>query len=254
LHLIDYELPAEALVFVEAYRQTTWMRFPFGTVANLQPPENRVLSEFESIEHIKFRVKVTQAENEHILLAEADRIPLARPDENAERESILPVHPAELGDELWQVDMEDEPRLLVNKSATADWRQLAQSPLFVSLVYPAVLRQILAHILTEGFRDTDDESEWRSKWLRFATLLPGVDPEVPAKQEGEEAALRWAEVGNLEARRLGTSAHVVARESGGDRTAGRSSRNRATDICDAFRGSGTSVQPLHRCGPDRCGS
>ena len=193
LHLIDYELPAEALVFVEAYRQTTWMRFPFGTVANLQPPENCVLSEFESIEQIRFRVKVTQAENEHILLAEADRIPLARPDENAERESILPVHPAELGDELWQVDMEDEPRLLVNKSVTADWRQLAQSPLFVSLVYPAVLRQILAHILAEGFRDTDDESEWRSKWLRFATLLPGVDPEVPAKQESEEVALRWAE-------------------------------------------------------------
>ena len=193
LHLIDYELPAEALVFVEAYRQTTWMRFPFGTVANLQPPENRVLSEFESIEHIKFRVKVTQAEDEHILLAEADRIPLAQPDDDSDRESILPVHPAELGDELWQVDMQDEPCLRVNKSATADWRQFAQSPVFVSLVYPAVLRQILGQILTEGYRDTDDETEWRSKWLRFATLLPGVDPEIPPKDDGEEAALRWAE-------------------------------------------------------------
>lgn len=193
LHLIDYDLPADALVFVEAYRQTTWMRFPFGTVANLQPPENLALSEFETIEHIKFRVKVTQAQDEHVLLAVADRIPLALPDENADRESLLPVHPAELGDELWQVDLQDEPCLRVNKSATADWRQLAQSPLFVALVYPAVLRQILGHILDEGYRDTDDELEWRSKWLRFATLLPGVDPDIPATDEGDDAARRWAE-------------------------------------------------------------
>ena len=192
LHLTDYELPAEALVFVEAYYRTTWMRFPFGTVANLQPPENRSLSEFDSADGILFRVKVTQAQDEHILLAAADRIPLANPDADSDRESILPVHPAELGDELWQVDMQDEPRLLVNKSATSDWRQLAQSPLFVSLVYPAVLRQILTQILAEGYRDTDDETEWRSKWLLFATLLPGVDPEIPNKDDGEEAALRWA--------------------------------------------------------------
>ncbi len=193
LKLIDYELPAEALVFVEAYRQTTWMRFPFGTVANLQPPANRELNEFESVEHIKFRVKVTQALDEHILLAVADRIPLALPSEDADCESILPVHPRELGDELWQVEMVDEPCLLVNKSATPDWRQLTQSPLFVSLVYPAVLRQILTHVLSEGHRDTDDENEWRSKWLRFATLMPGVDPDIPGKDDGEDAAMRWME-------------------------------------------------------------
>lgn len=193
LDLKDYELPAEALVFVEAYRQTSWMRFPFGTVANLQAPENRVLSEFESVEGILFRVKVTQAKDEHILLAVADRIPLALPDDDANRESILPVYPAELGDELWQVDMDDEPRLLINKSATADWRQLAQSPIFVSLVYPAVLRQIVTSILVEGYTDIDDETEWRSKWLRFSVLLPGVDPELPDKDKGENAISQWVE-------------------------------------------------------------
>ncbi|MEO6034312.1 MAG: hypothetical protein ABIQ35_03570, partial [Verrucomicrobiota bacterium] len=195
LLLNDYELPAEAVVFVEAYRQTTWMRFPFGTVAILQPPppEKRALSEFDSPDGILFRVKVTQAQDQHILLAAADRIPLARPDDDADRESILPVFPAELGNELWQVDLEDEPRLLVNKSATADWRQLAQSPVFVSLVYPAVLRQLLTNILGTDHRDTDDEMDWRSKWLRFAAILPGVDPELPGKEEGPDAALRWAE-------------------------------------------------------------
>jgi len=195
LRLHDYELPAEALVFVEAYRQTTWMRFPFGTVANLLPPptEQRRLAEFDSADGIRFRVKVTQAHDEHILLAAADRIPLAQPEDDAERESLLPVVPAELGDELWRVDLSDEPRLLVNKSAASDWRQLAKSPIFVSLVYPSVLRQVLTDILADGHRDTDDEADWRSNWLRFAARLPGMNPHPPEKDEGEEAAARWVE-------------------------------------------------------------
>lgn len=78
-------------------------------------------------------------------------------------------------------------------STPSDWRQLAQSPVFVALVYPAVLRQVLADILAGGHRDTDDEEEWRSKWLRFAALLPGMNPRPPEKDEGEEAAPRWAD-------------------------------------------------------------
>lgn len=195
VRLLDYALPAEALVFVEAYRQTTWMRFPFGTVANLQPPppEQRRLSEFDSPEGILFRVKVTQAKDEHILLAAADRIPLAEPDKDADKESLLPVVPAELGDELWRVDLDDEPRLLVNKSATSDWQQLALSPVFVSLVYPSALRQVLNNVLASGHRDTEDDTDWRSKWLRFASLQPGMDPELPPKENGEEAALHWVD-------------------------------------------------------------
>src|SRR5688572_6879666 len=99
LRLQDYELPADALVFIEAYRQTKWMRFGFGTVATLQPPppEQRQLTEFESPEGIRFRVKITQAENEHILLADADRISLSQPEGDADTESLLEVVPANLG-------------------------------------------------------------------------------------------------------------------------------------------------------------
>ncbi len=193
VRLKDYELPAEALVFVEAYRQTTWMRFPFGTVASIQAPlpEKRRLSEFDSAEGIRFRVKVTQPKDQHILLAAADRIPLGKPEDYANKESLLPVVPDQLGDELWRVDLDDDPRLLVNQSAASDWRQFALSPVFVSLVYPAVLRQVLTAVLGEGHRDVEDDADWRSKWLRFATLLPGVDPAPPSDEEGIDAALRW---------------------------------------------------------------
>src|SRR5437879_6032568 len=52
LRLGEYDLPPEALVFIEAYRQTNWMRFPFGTAGAIQPPapEQRRLREFDSVE------------------------------------------------------------------------------------------------------------------------------------------------------------------------------------------------------------
>lgn len=193
LRLTEYELPADAQVFVEAYRQTSWMRFPYGTVTAIQPPANRLLSEFDSPEGIHFRIKVTQAGDEHVLLAVADRIPLALPEENAEAECLLPVRPAELGNEIWQLDLEDpEPELLVNHAAAPDWRQMAYSPVFISLVYPEVFRQVLLTVLIEHrHRDIDDNTDWKSKWLRFATTLPGVDPELPAIEGEEEAVKIW---------------------------------------------------------------
>lgn len=196
LQLNDYELPADAPVFVEAYRQTTWMRFGFGTVGNLRAPpaDQRQLVEFDSPDGVLFRVKVTQAHDEHLLLAHADRIPLARPEDAVDRESLLPVVPADLGDELWRVSLEDEPQLLVNKSASPDWRQMAQSPLFVSLVYPAVLRQVLTAVLIDHrCRDIDDESDWCSRWLRFAVGLPGVNPELPPEKDAEDAVRIWTD-------------------------------------------------------------
>lgn len=196
LRLSGYDLPPEARVYIEAYHQTTWMRFPFGTVVNINPPEpkDRELSEFDSLEGVLFRVKVTQSHDEHILLASADRIPLASPEDDANKESILPVYPEALGDELWKVDMEAEPRLLVNKNAVSDWRQLATSDIFIALVYPVVLRQILTSILIkEKHRDTDDKSDWRSRWLKFASILPGMDPKPPEDTEDVDMVSDWVE-------------------------------------------------------------
>jgi hypothetical protein len=193
LALGEYDFPSDALVSLEAYRQTTWMRFPYGTVGDIQAPqpENRSLAEFDVPDGVLFRLKITQAGDKHILLGVADRIPAGSPSDDADREPLLPVVPAQLGDEIWQLDASDEPRLLVNKSVVSDWRQLAISPVFVALVYPAALRQILESILLwQQHRDVDDEYDWRSKWLRFAIFLPGVDRELPDKED-EDATKQW---------------------------------------------------------------
>lgn len=87
---------------------------------------------------------------------------------------MLPVVPYDLGEQLWRVDFEVEPSLLVNK-AVGDWRAVSLSPGFVALVYPAVLREVLTRtLLFEKHFDLDDPEEPLSRWLRFASLLPGM--------------------------------------------------------------------------------
>jgi hypothetical protein len=185
LRLGDYKLPSDALVFVEAYRQSIWMRFAFGTVGAVLPAANRVLSEFDTPEDVRFRVKVTKAADQHILLAAADEIPLRRADEQeGGRLPLLPVKPEDLEHQLWRLDFsDDKPRLLINSSA-GDWRAIARSPAFHALVYPAALREVLTRVLIiDGHDDRDDLDDWRSLWMRFAVSLPGMDS-PPSEDEG----------------------------------------------------------------------
>ncbi len=175
LRLGTYKIPASSLVFVEAYRQTLWMRFNFGTVGTIVVPEDRQLTQFDSIEAILFRVKVTSAEQPHgILLAECDRIPFSRPQQKEDKRiSLLSVKPEELGDQVFRLDFTDEPLLLIN-SEVGDWQAFSCSPAFISLALPTLFREILKKILLiDEHDDTEDESDWRSRWLRFATQLPG---------------------------------------------------------------------------------
>lgn len=197
--LDGYDLPAEALVFVEAYRQTTWMRWPWGTVGALQPPANRALAEFDSPDDVLFRVRVTSPgtpEEPHgLLLAEADRVRLRSPEElNDPRTPLLPVVPShELGDLVWQIEFDEtdqHPRLLLNADVP-NCKQVALEPGFVAVVYPAALREVLERILhREKHRDFDDAAHPLSRWLRFAVEVLGVG-EPPLETEGEEADDEW---------------------------------------------------------------
>jgi hypothetical protein len=195
LELTDYGLPTEALVFLEAYRQTVWMRFEWGTVGALVEPTNRVLSEFDSPEDILFRVRITspgtKTDPHGLLLAEADRVRLRSPDETADTtEPLLPVVPFDLGHELWRVDFDQRPRLLLNRLA-GDYKQIGHHPAFVAAVYPAAMREILINILlVQKHRDFDDPDDPLSRWLRFGIEVLAVG-EPPLEDGEEEAMLLW---------------------------------------------------------------
>lgn len=195
LNLAEYELPESALVCVEAYRQTTWMRFDFGTVGKIAPFPDRRLIEFDSPDDIRFRVRITSpgidGEPQGLLLAEADRIPLRSPDDTQNPvESLLPVLPCDLGPQLWKLDFENHPRLMLNSSA-GNHKQIGLDPGFVAVVYPAALREILRRILQqEHYRNISNTDEWCDRWLRFAADVLGVG--LPPEQENEpEADDNW---------------------------------------------------------------
>jgi hypothetical protein len=188
LSLADYKLPGDALIFVEAYRQTQYMRFDFGQVGAMRTPEDRFLSDFDSAEGLLFRVKVVTSADPHgLLLAQADQIrPRRATDEDENRIPLLPVVPDDnMGDEIWRLEFDDQQTLLKVNSRLGDWRMLARDPFFLALVYPAVFRAVLWRILLqEKHRDTEDEDDWRSRWLRFAVGLPGVSDPPEEDDEG----------------------------------------------------------------------
>jgi hypothetical protein len=193
--LAGYELPAESLVFVEAYRQAVWMRFGFGQVGAITPAKNRILAQFDSPDGIKFRVKVTPHGDTHTLLAEADAIPLATPEQKeGERTPLLPVKPQKIGDEIYRLDFSGQdgrPLLLINSDA-GNYADIGRAPAFVSLVYPAVLREILVRtLIVEKHDDDSDSQDWRSQWIRFASLHSGLG-ELPGPEEVDERC-QWIE-------------------------------------------------------------
>jgi hypothetical protein len=171
-------LPNDALVFLEAYRQTTFMRFDAGLVSEQRQKKAFLLTEFQSADAVLFRLKVTSPEN-GVLLAEADTLrPAALDEKGIKRSGLLPVRSAkDLGSELFRLDFEDRPTLLINDSL-GDWRALATSPLFASLTLPLLLREILNRVLhVEKHFDADpSDSDWKSRWLWFGVLTSSAPP------------------------------------------------------------------------------
>src|ERR1043166_1165104 len=180
----DYELPPESFVFIEAYRQANWTRFNFGQVGAITPDKNCDLSQFESPDGLLFRLKVTPNGEIHKLLAEADHIPLARPQQNqGDRMPLLPVKPQKLGDEIYRLDFTGGGPLLLINSDAGHYADIGRAPAFVSLVYPGVFREILSRVLLIEQHDDDaNPDDWQSQWIRFALLYPGLG-ELPGPED-----------------------------------------------------------------------
>jgi len=187
MQLEQYGFPGDARVFVEAYRQTRLMRFDFGTVSVPRVPADRKLLVFEDETEVLFRVRVTATSGRPgLLLGEADQLRPRNPTEGPDRRvPLLPPVPGDIGEEVWRVEFEGAPLLRIS-SLLPDWKQTVRSEAFRAFVYPAALRAILQRILyIEGYSETDDFSDWRSRWLLFATRIPGAGP-IPSKDGYDE--------------------------------------------------------------------
>ena len=171
LRLASYRFPENAALSVEAYRRTRVMRFSLGTVSLPAHGVRCELSDFDSDEDILFRVKVTDvADRPGVLLGHADKLRARRPDELPEKRiPLLPPIPSDLEEEVWRLEFDSEPRLLIN-SRLPDWKETVKSNAFRALVYPTVVREVLTRV----FEDL--------------TVSPGRQSHVGPNRPGEAAA------------------------------------------------------------------
>jgi hypothetical protein len=201
-------LRGDALVYVEAYYRTELKRFKLGIVDSLNPrnPPNspnssnshtfsfeRGLKEMTYPENSKFRILVVDPSDLKIL-AHADKI---SPDEMVGKNAILPVQFTDLGNEIWRVEYEGDegaPILLVNEKIPSNFAR--QDPQFLLFVYPAVLREILTHIVFVDKIDSTTEPtvDWHCNWLKFIQELGVKIPEslsVDDDNENRDDILEW---------------------------------------------------------------
>lgn len=185
LNLDRYGLPPNASVMVEAERGVHRVRFPHGTVEAPRPAEGRPcrLGEFDTVDGVTFCVKVVDvAGRPGVILAEVDGLRPFHPGEEAGSVTpLLPVVVKPLEEEAWRLDFSGQ-EVLLEVSDRAGGKALSGLPVFRSLVFPGIVREVLTRILEIEKCFDVEEDDWRGQWLRFAVQLTKED--VPQPRSG----------------------------------------------------------------------
>lgn len=195
LNIDDLQLRDDAKIYVEAYYRTELKRFDFGTVANRVHPPSLSLTDLAYPENLKFRVIVVNPSNAGVF-AHAVGI---TPEEPAEKRSILPVEFKDLGSEIWRVDYEGDegaPILFINNRIPNIENLAGSDSQFFIYVYPAVIKEILTHMIFVEEVDsvTEPSVDWHNDWLKFSISLGITPPETlnhTSENFDRDAALKW---------------------------------------------------------------
>jgi hypothetical protein len=181
-----------ARIFVEAYHQTTRMRFDFGTVAApvKPPPPQRRLHEFPDWRDVRFRVKVTDVDGTHgRIVAWADRIKPKGPEDQDEPD-LVRFRDADLDGLLWDIEFDDDgPVVLVERKAGGAQR-IGRDDAFIAAVYPEVLRRSLDEALLVQQAVHDDPQHWLKEW-HDGYLKAKLGLRKPPPPDQEAARREW---------------------------------------------------------------
>ena len=174
LSLEEYNLEPTARVFVEAYRGNSFMRFDYGTVEALIPPASRQLLEIEGDEFSRFRVKIVERESGKLLAISPQLSPGG--DSRDQHEALLPLYPADTGNQIWRLKFENEGvRLELNRHKDG----IQKKPEFHALVFPQVIREVLSYIVFIEKQEREEVSEdgEKSPWGKWLEFVSGFHPE-----------------------------------------------------------------------------
>lgn len=180
--LVSLGLPAGARVYVEPYVKSSSMRFAFGSVGAILPPQDRSLPEIDDGAGVLFRVLVVdETDKVGRLLALADKIaPLG---DEQQRDAVLPLETRDLGEAVWRLEADKgvQPKLLINNRYPGLKQRLLEDPLMMGAVLPLAVRDAIRVV-----RHEDDEAlEWVKRWRRFVEDVAGAEVAERIFDEGE---------------------------------------------------------------------
>ena len=193
----ELSLDPTARVYVEPYVGSSSMRFSFGTVAKVSPPESCVLSDIDAGANVLFRVKVVDESTEvGRILAAANGI---RPESDADgddRKPLLPLRTADLGDEIWrlEIDKDGGPTLTVNSRVPDLADRMRTDVLLQGAVYPEVVRQMVREAFADANSDADDDDGWINDWKTWLADHVGREITEDEISDDEELAALANEV------------------------------------------------------------
>lgn len=185
IDLSELDLPENGKVYVEAYQRSVIRRYDFGTVKEIEAQEPTELDFFENPEQLQFKIKVVDDEGK--ILAKTKPI---RPEIEGRKTPLLSVKPDdEIGKELWFLDFEDEPLLLLNRKISGI-ESIAYESQFRQYTCPSILREILTQMIFVG---KIGSLEWHDKWLKFVKKITPQE-EIPEILDHEDTRFNSQEV------------------------------------------------------------
>lgn len=202
-NLSNSNISASGEVYIEAFTSASpdVQRFFYGTVGTPNPGVTDRRIGMLNSEAIAFNFKVIDnSERYGCLLGIARNIrPVGDDEDDAGQQSILPINPVNLDQQVWRLNFtHGRPWLEVNNQIPNIMTIAREDRRFFSLVYPAVIRQILTRILIiEEWIDPDGSNDdWRVQWLKWG-IHWHPDKERPIDGEPEhcrEDWLSWIEI------------------------------------------------------------
>jgi hypothetical protein len=181
----DLKLDPSFPVILIARSGNTTERAELGTVGSWSKAD-QPLPGLDAANVQRYRVLIRDSSSPKIV-ASAENLRLAN---DSGSESLIPMLPADLGQELWQLtlDESDGATLLYNKNVFPSGSGAESNVAFVSLVLPEALRQVLLSIAG----DPDVLSDEKSSYFEWGTWLDGLGASRPAVDLDDSERLTWA--------------------------------------------------------------
>jgi hypothetical protein len=172
-------------IVIVARAGNTSVRHDMGP-ASTPVKESRSIDGLDRSRPLRFRI-LLHAEGDPRLAATIENL---RPRDESQSESLLPMEPAELGEQLWRLVLnEDGPVLQFNSQVFPSAAGAENYVPFGAFVLPEALRQVMQRIAGEP-DCLDDES---NPWFAWAGWIDTLGAGRPPADEDEDARKAWCD-------------------------------------------------------------